>query len=168
MKMNQKFRMATLGAAVLMLAGAASAQTFDNTYVHGNSCTGGGVTQSPWGVYNSSFSSAANVTCPIANAWPTGSPTQQRWVQVTVYNRNPTAGAFTCNAYGLNDAGVLVWSPAAVSFPAGSAGSSPVQTTLGVPPISAVNFSVSCTIPKAVGSGNVYSYVTAIAVKVGS
>lgn len=169
MKLTRNVRMAAIGASVLMLAGAASAQQpYVETYVHGNACTGAGAVPTAWGAYNPSTTAAVTVTCPVASAWPMFPGGQQRWMQITYYNRNTTPGAFTCKAYGLSDDGGLVWSPPTVTIPAGAPGGPSGQITVGVPPLNAKFFSVTCTIPKAVGAGNPFSYLSSIALKIGS
>ena len=168
MKSMRHIRLALFGTAILAFAGAANAQSYVNTYIHGNSCTGGGVTPSQYGVYNPSTTSSADVTCSIPNAWPMNPGAQQRWIQVSYYNRSSTAGAFTCKLYGIGDGGTIVWNPATVVFPTGAVGSSVAQLNVGQPPTTAEYFTMSCTIPKGNGAGNGYSYITAIGVKIGS
>lgn len=172
MMLMKKFSMATLGASLLMLAGTASAQSStpnDASYTHGNACYGGGVTPTQYGVYNPSTTSSATVTCPLTAVWPQNTTTGwNRWLQLSYYNRSSTAGAFTCKLYGLGDGGTVVWNPATVTIPTGSVGSTVQQLNVGQPPLSALYFTMSCTIPKTTGASNGHSYVTAISVKIGS
>jgi hypothetical protein len=171
MKLMQKVRMSTLGAALLMLTGVAGAQEStpnDASYTHGNVCYGGGVTPTQYGVYNPSTTNSATVTCPLTAVWPQFASGWNRWLQLSYYNRSNVAGSFTCKLYGLADNGSVVWNPSTVTIPTGSVGSSVQQLNVGQPPASALFFTMSCTIPKTTGSGSGHSYVTAISVKIGS
>jgi hypothetical protein len=172
MKLFQKVSLATVGASLLMLTGVASAQSStpnDASYTHGNACYGGGVTPTQFGVYNPSTTNSATVTCPVTAVWPAAATSGwNRWLQLSYYNRSSTAGSFTCKLYGLADNGSIVWNPSTVTIPTGSVGSSVQQLNVGQPPLSALYFTMSCTIPKTTGSGSGHSYVTALSVKIGS
>jgi hypothetical protein len=170
MKASRYVRYAAFGA-VLILAGAACAQTdYMETWVHGNNCYGGGALPSIYGPYNPSTTSSATVTCPIPEAWSYYLPVQPRYIQIAYYNRNTSANAFTCRLYGLDASGNLVWNPGAVAFPAGSLGSgSQVYKLPFSPPTSALEFTATCTVPpNSAGTGNGYSHLAGIALRVGN
>ncbi len=168
MKLSRKLGMMSFGAAVLMLAGAAGAQTYNDVWVHGNACTGGGAVPSAYGATNSSTTNSATVNCPIQAAWPLGAGAQQRWLQLVYWNRSSTAGAFTCKVVGLDANGNKVFDPATQTVPAGAPNSSPQTLNIGQPPLSAQFFNVSCTIPKSSGAGGGSSYISGIALRVAS
>ena len=172
MKLFQKVSLVTLSASLLMLTGVAGAQESmpnDASYTHGNVCYGGGVIPTQYGVYNPSTSNSANVTCPVTAVWPQAATSGwNRWLQLSYYNRSTVAGSFTCKLSGLADNGSVVWAPGTITIPTGSLYSPVQQLNVGQPPISALFFTMSCTIPKTTGSSSGHSYVTALSVKIGS
>ena|SRR6185369_8690972 len=170
MKLTRKIRMSAIGTALLAFAGAASAQTYDDVWVHGNACVGGGAIPSAYGANNPSTASSATVTCPIQWARPQGASNGQQlyWIQVNYWNRSTTAGAFSCHVYGLDEQGNKVFDPATTVFPAGSANSAPHTVNIGQPPITAKFMSVTCTIPKASGAAGGSSFLGGVAMRVGS
>jgi hypothetical protein len=172
MKLARQVRLGAFGAAIMMFAGAAAAQTFDDIWVHGNACVGGGAVPSAYGATNSSTTNSASVTCPITAAWPApGNIPQDRYLVMTYWNRSNVAGAFSCRAYGLDVAGNKVWDPGNYNFAVGAPNSGPVTTSLyggNAPPLSAKYFSVSCTIPKSSGAGGGSSYISGISLRIGS
>lgn len=169
MKLTRQVRLAALGAAVMMLAGTAAAQSvYDDVWVHGNACTGGGAVPSAYGATNSSTTSSATVNCAIQAAWPQGAGAQARWLQLVYWNRSSTANAFTCKVVGLDASGNKVYDPATVSVPVGAPNSAPGTLNIGQPPVSAQFINVSCTIPKSSGAGGGSSYISGIAFRVAS
>jgi hypothetical protein len=168
MKASRYFRSAAFGAA-LILAQAAHATDFQQTWLHGNVCTGGGIVPSAYGPYNPSTTSSATVTCPITSVWSYQYPADTRIILVTAYNRNTTAGAFTCRAYGLDETGTLVWNPGTVVFNAGSLGEGVTGYSLGQPPANAKYFTATCNVPpNSAGTGNGYSHIIRFFIGVGS
>lgn len=169
MKISKQVWLGVFGAAALMFAGAASAQTFDDIYVHGNTCVGGGASPSAYGATNSSTTASATVNCAIQAAWPApGTSNQQRWVQLTYWNRSSTAGAFTCKVVGLDENGNKVYDPGNVTIPTGAPNSAPAKLNIGQPTTSSRYFNVTCTIPKSTGAGGGSSYISGIVLRIAS
>ncbi len=169
MKFSHKIRISVLGAACLMLAGLTQAQNLTDSFTHGNACTGSGIKTSIWGVYNPSTSAAITVNCPTTNTWTSFSTTQERWIQLSAYNRSAAAGTFTCTMSGINNAGQTIWNPPTFLLPKGAASSNVTQINIGQPPVSVVFISVSCQIPKATSTAiTSASFVTGISIKAGS
>jgi hypothetical protein len=167
MKLTRQVRMSVLGGAILMLAGAASAQNHES-WIHGNACVGGSAVPSAYGANNPSTASSATVTCPIPVVKEANNTTQQYWLQLAYWNRSTTAGAFTCKVYGLDGSGNKVYDPATVVLPTGAINSTPKTATLGTAPASAQYISVTCTIPKATSGAGGSSFISGISWHIGS
>jgi hypothetical protein len=170
MRLTRLVQMSAIGAAFLAFAGAAGAQTFDDIWVHGNTCVGGGVVPSVFGANNRSTTVSATVNCAIQWARPLGATNggQQYFMQATFWNRSSTAGAFTCKVTGLDASGNQVFNGPTTSLTVGAPGSGPSTLNIGQPPIKATYLNVSCTIPKASGAANGSSFLSGISVRVGS
>jgi hypothetical protein len=170
MKLSRQVRMSAIGAALLAFAGAAGAQTYDDIWVHGNACIGGGVVQSTFGANNTSTTNSATVNCGIQWARPQGalSGSQLYVIQATYWNRSTTAGAYTCKVAGLDQSGNNVWNSATTTFPTGATNAPPHTTSIGSPPINVTYLNVTCTIPKSSGVSGGSSFLSGISVLVGS
>lgn len=167
MKMNRQVRMSSIGAAIMMFAAAAGAQS-QEIWVHGNACVGGTAIPSAYGANNPSTAAATTVTCPIPAVKEMNNTTQQYWLQVAFWNRSSTAGAFTCRVYGLDGSGNKVYDPGNVSLTTGGVNSAPKTQSLGSPPASAQYISVQCTIPKASSGSGGSSFLSGISWRMGS
>jgi hypothetical protein len=161
-------RLAAFGA-ILVLAGAAHAQSFDyypETWTHGSACTGTGIVQSAYGPYNPSTSTPVTITCPIASAWSYRLAGAPRFIDVSYYNRNPNPGAFSCKVYGLDGGGNIVWNSGTVAFPTGAPGSGLRNINIGQPPDEPRSFMMTCTLPPNSGGSGGLSHLTQIGILV--
>jgi hypothetical protein len=139
-------------AAGLLATMAISGESQATMYISGNICQhnnfGGtmtGVTLEPWGATNSSTSATRSVNCALPD-WGTAFTS----VKLFAYDRSTTTN-ISCNMYGFNTNGDLVYSAGINGTTGGGPGSSIQKIeTSSINRNGGTTWTVTCTIPAAV------------------